>query len=36
MEKIIAHIAKRDNVPEATKISELLAISLDSIHCSND
>jgi hypothetical protein len=31
MEKIITHIAKRDNVPEATKISELLAISLDML-----
>ncbi|OHA82769.1 MAG: hypothetical protein A2937_02970 [Candidatus Yonathbacteria bacterium RIFCSPLOWO2_01_FULL_47_33b] len=28
VEKMITHIAKRDRVPEATKISELLKISL--------
>ena len=28
VEKLITHIAKRDRVPEATKISELLSISL--------
>ena len=28
IEKLITHIAKRDRVPEATKISELLKISL--------
>lgn len=28
VEKLITHIARRDRVPEATKISELLNISL--------
>ncbi len=28
VDKLITHIAKRDKVPEATKISELLTISL--------
>jgi hypothetical protein len=28
IEKLITHIAKRDRVPEATKVSELLKISL--------
>jgi hypothetical protein len=28
IDKLITHIAKRDRVPEATKVSELLKISL--------
>lgn len=28
VEKLVSHMAKRDKVPEATKISELLKISL--------
>lgn len=28
VEKMVSHLAKKDNVPQATKISELLKISL--------